>query len=169
MRKRNSFARSAFLMLLVLGLTTSAQAFNPQPDPPGFGMIGIVRGQTARLNVVIDNPNTIDNPNILVALSFVDDMGIVLVESRVHLTPGRAQHLDYSSAIGTLLRKQIRAIVRFIDSPDLRDNPNARKGGPHILGTVEVFDTESGRTAFILPGTETFFKEVEPGTPRTGR
>ena len=156
MRRRNSFGRSVFLMLLVLGLTTSAQAFNPQPDPPGFGMIGIVRGQTARLNVVIDNPNIIDNPDILVALTFVDDMGNVLAESRVSLTPGQAQHLEYSSAFGTLLREQIRAIVRFID------DPNIRIRAPRILGTLEVFDTESGHTAFILPGTERFIKEVDP-------
>jgi hypothetical protein len=30
----------------------AARAFNPQADPPGFGMIGLARGQTARLSVV---------------------------------------------------------------------------------------------------------------------
>src|SRR2546422_10941571 len=29
-----------------------ASAFNPQPDPPAFGMVGITNEQTARVNVV---------------------------------------------------------------------------------------------------------------------
>ena len=32
--------------------TSHVAAFNPQPDPPAFGMIGITHEQTARLNVV---------------------------------------------------------------------------------------------------------------------
>jgi hypothetical protein len=156
--------RSILAFLVSTAFVASAFAFNPQPDPPGFGMIGVVRGQTARVNVVInnpdfvDNPDFIDNPNILVRVVFVDDMGRVLGDSRAMVSPRRAGHFDYV-AVG--LRQQIRALV-LIDDPNIIDDPNA-KNVRRILGTLEVFDTESGQTAFVLPGTESFLKEVEPG------
>ena len=38
----------------LVGLTLgSAQAFNPQPDPPGFGMFGITEFQRAHLQVAL--------------------------------------------------------------------------------------------------------------------
>ena len=41
------------LLALATGLLASqpARAFNPQPDPPGCGMIGLIAGETARINV----------------------------------------------------------------------------------------------------------------------
>ena len=41
---------AALLVLGVLARTTTA--FDPQPDPPGYGMVGLADGQTARLNLV---------------------------------------------------------------------------------------------------------------------
>src|SRR5437588_9926100 len=62
MKVRNIFLKvvsiAAFTAAVVGSATildqgrSRAAAFNPQPDPPAFGMIGITREQTARLNVV---------------------------------------------------------------------------------------------------------------------
>jgi len=41
---------AAFSFSLTLLLVPAVQAFNPQPEPPGFGMIGMVSSQAARLN-----------------------------------------------------------------------------------------------------------------------
>src|ERR1043165_1014791 len=37
-------------------LPQRAEAFNPQPDPPGFGMVGITLGQTLRISIVNTAP-----------------------------------------------------------------------------------------------------------------
>ena len=60
MKNRNLFRRSLVLIALVgvvmavvgIWLTTYVRAFNPQPDPPAFGLISLNPGQTLRLNVV---------------------------------------------------------------------------------------------------------------------
>jgi hypothetical protein len=47
------FVVGCIAALLVLGaLARTTTAFNPQPDPPRYGMVGVVEGQTARLNLV---------------------------------------------------------------------------------------------------------------------
>jgi hypothetical protein len=39
------------LVIAVAPSSHTAKAFNPQPDPPRIGMVGIADGQTARLNL----------------------------------------------------------------------------------------------------------------------
>lgn len=51
---------------------------------------------------------------------------------------------------------QIRAAVDM-----LADGPHV-KNSSIVLATVEVFDTESGHTAFLAPGTTLFLQEVDP-------
>jgi hypothetical protein len=60
MKYRNVFTKSLVMIgfvgvVLAVGggwLTTYVKAFNPQPDPPAFGLISLNPGQTLRLNVV---------------------------------------------------------------------------------------------------------------------
>lgn len=146
------------LLVVVFLVGGAAYAFNPQPDPPGFGMIGIVRGQAARLNVTIDNPNTIDNPDLLVGLQFVGMDGRVLKQMTARLAAGRSASFDFMFEEGPIDergRVQIRAVVKAID------NPNIKKAPSNFLATVEVFDMVTGQTAFVLPGTVRFIKEVD--------
>lgn len=76
-----------------------------------FGMVGIVAGQTARLNVVntIGDPNT--RPNCRVALGILDSQGNILVDDPDQI-PGRGQatFLELNAAAFEA-RVQIRAIV----------------------------------------------------------
>jgi hypothetical protein len=60
MKYRNVFTKSLVLIAVIgvviavagVWLTTRVAAFNPQPDPPAFGLISLNPGQTQRLNVV---------------------------------------------------------------------------------------------------------------------
>jgi hypothetical protein len=119
-------------------------AFNPQPDPPAFGMIGITNEQTARLNVV--NVGEVQPGRVQVELMFLDGQGNVLRRSTETLMPGRATFLDLDGA--TLPRDsgppsaggnrtQIRAKIRLVEDPNLTPIPI---GDRNLAATVEVFD-----------------------------
>ena len=137
--------------------TSHVAAFNPQPDPPAFGMIGITHEQTARLNVVNwgdgpvpqgDRSGPIpdgDRP-VQVELIFLDSWDNMLRRSTETLMPGHAAFLDLDGA--TLPRDtgppsaggnrtEIRAKIRLFEDPSLSPVP---QGGLNLAATVEVFD-----------------------------
>lgn len=133
----------AAAMAAMLG-TTPASAIK-EVDQREFGMVGIARGQVLRLNVVsIDNPDLKPAP-VRLELMFLDSEGHPFlnpdgtpVRKRVVLAPGQADFLDIS--FPPFLdggRVQIRAVVRSIDNPD-------------FITTLEGFDTETGRTFFVI-------------------
>lgn len=143
----------AATMAAMLG-TTHASAIK-EVDQREFGMVGIVRGQALRLNVVsIDNPDFKPAP-VRLELMFLDSEGNLFlnpdgtpVRKRVVLAPGQADFLDIS--FPPFLdggRIQIRAVMRSIDNPDLRGIDN-----PDFITTLEGFDTETGRTFFVIEG-----------------
>jgi hypothetical protein len=148
--RRMAFASLIAVLLGVGVLSRHATAFNPQPDPPGFGMIGIADGQTARLNIVnlgVPDPTTGLPPDpCRVRLQFVDADGNVLASRGVAPEGGHAKFLDFApSFVNTIdavapLRAEIRAVV-------LADN-----GVPPdpCRVTLEVFNNASGRTTFVL-------------------
>jgi hypothetical protein len=69
--------RVAALLACGAGAVTVIQAFNPQPDPPGFGLIGITpESQFARLNVSnVGIPGISLGGSCEVQLSFGDGQG----------------------------------------------------------------------------------------------
>src|SRR5262245_20625133 len=69
---RNPLGLAAAGLLFV---TAPAVAFNPQPEPPAFGMVGLARSQTAILNVVLAPVPEDVQPPCLVDLSFADASG----------------------------------------------------------------------------------------------
>lgn len=80
----------AALALTAVWVAERAWAFNPQPDPPGIsGIVGVVDGQTARLNVVNVSPATLGAELFIRAGD-----GSVRNYSRVSLRPGQAASLD---------------------------------------------------------------------------
>ena len=144
-----------------------ARAFNPQPEPPGrWGLFGIVAGQSARVSVV----NTSGDPHgyppgpCRVGLAFVDADGTVLKEARLTLRPGQATSLDYGfnpppdpergDAVGSTIdgrgRQDLRARIEIADLVDPGDRgPRLVPPGP-CVPSVEVFETATGRTAFLV-------------------
>ena len=150
--------------------TSHVAAFNPQPDPPAFGMIGITHEQTARLNVVNwgdVNPGPCRSSGevqpgpcrVEVEFIWFDSQGNVLLRSTETLMPGHAAFLDLDG--GTLPRDtgppsaggnrtQVRAKIRLLDDPNLAPVP---QGDRNLAATVEVFDNfgpDAGKSRFAV-------------------
>jgi hypothetical protein len=96
------------VMTVVLGAPALAlgpwvvRAFNPQPEPPAFKMVGLARTQTAVLNVVATNPPGDTRTACRRGLSFVI-LEPVPPEARTDHGPGSAcpsQSDVYSPAPG---------------------------------------------------------------------
>jgi|SRR6266498_2391352 len=117
--------------------TEPAQAYEDPNEKP-FPMVGLAKGQTARLNMVnIGDPNL--NP-CEVQMVFYDSQGKALARDVQRLDPGMATFLDLSyAAVGNPnIRVQIRAWVKVIGDPTL------------CLASLEVFDDETGKTAVFI-------------------
>jgi hypothetical protein len=114
------------------------QAYDQTDEKPS-PMVGLARGQTARLNVVnIGDPNS--SP-CEVQMIFYDSQGKALASDAQKLDPGVATFLDlhYSDVGNPNIRVQIRSWVKVV------------VGDPNIcLSSLEVFDDESGKTTIFI-------------------
>ena len=129
-------------------LSATANAFNPQPEPPGFGIVSVNADQTIRLNVVCWEHDVGGLPPTPCSgeLMFHDMAGNIVARQLVRLRPGGATVLDF-----TLGPRTSSATLVGIDPCWIPDPFSGR-----ALPTVEVFDTASGRVA----------RHVNPVTPR---
>ena len=144
MNSRNVLMRLISLTTLVIALMfffgarpERVQAYE-DPNEKLMPMVGLAKGQTARLNMVnIGDPNL--NP-CEVQMVFYDSQGKALASDVQKLDPGMATFLDLNyAAIGDPnVRVQIRAWVKVIGDPTL------------CLASLEVFDEETGRTTVFI-------------------
>ena len=139
-------------LMLALGLLSSAdlRAFNPQPDPPGFGMVGITAGQTLRFNV-----SNAQLPPIRgfppgpcrVELTIFDGAGNLLLPAvRTTLAPGVSTHLDLRGDDVTNSdhpRQEVRPVFRFLDD-SAAGNDSAFPPGP-CVSSIEIIDNLTGK------------------------
>lgn len=184
MRTPNTKKRVTVLMALATMLAAGtiwevrrARAFNPQPDPPGrYTMVGIVRGQSIRINasnINLTDPNTPPDP-CRVRLAFVDTDGGVLTNPRTGEAVGRTVtlqngqstflHLDADEFfIGdtTAGRLQLRPVFR---SSAL--NSDAKTRPLRCVPSVEVIDNATFKTSFVYAGTPSFTDPPEPDRPQ---
>ena len=123
-----------------------------------FGLIGLARGQTARLNVVNLRSLRPAEPTAdqvvtavpcSVRLSFLDQRGNVIARSVESILPGDGAFLDlpFHEAIPPGFggnRFEIRAVVQVLRRPE-----DERRCV--TISTVEIFDSETGRTNTIYP------------------
>ncbi len=144
-------AVSTLTATFAISMPSRAAGFDPQPDPPGkFGMVGLTRGQTARLNVVnIGNPN---ESSCSVELSFLDSLGNTVGIQPCIIPPGEADFLDLNAeALGgpdTFGRFQIRATVALGGSSTRPRE--ARACANNLRLTLEVFETATGATTVFI-------------------
>jgi hypothetical protein len=150
-RSRRLAAGSLCALVVAVGaLSRSANAFNPQPDPPRIGMVGIADGQTARLNLVnVSAPDdTLIPPPCRARLQVLDADGNVLAQRRVVVDAGHSAFVDFRPSfmptnIGDVLgpaRAEIRAAVDFADEVF----------PPPCRASLEIFDNVTGRTQIAL-------------------
>ena len=134
---------------VVLGaMSGTAAAFNPQPEPPGFGIVSINPDQTIRLNVVCWEHDVNGVPPGIChgELMFHDMAGNIVARQSVNLAPGQGDLLDFTFGVRTSPGNLVGI------NPCWIPGPNSGRGLP----TAEVFDSQSGRVAL----------HVNPLTPR---
>jgi hypothetical protein len=178
MKNRRTFmiASAAFILI---GLATfgflryspqQVRAFNPQPDPPGYGLVGITNGQTVRISVVntgLADSNLPPDP-IRVVMTFRDTDGNLFRNSdgnpirRVVLLKGGESALlelnadNFARIADASGRIQLRPVVQIQQA----DGTNQAPPDP-CIPSVEVFNNSNGRTQFMMP----FLPAVQRTTP----
>ena len=155
-------------------LAGSASAFNPQPDPPGFGTIGIVSSQMARLsvsNVFVADMDVVDAPSLWppgpawppgpcyppgpckVELIFLDSRGGIVKREVKSVSAGQTAWIDLPASLlvsGTN-RAQIRAVVNVLEWP--RDPETGSMLADPFIATLEIWDMDTGKTRVVMsPG-----------------
>jgi hypothetical protein len=140
-----------------------AQDFNPQPDPPGFGLVGLQVGETILLNVVcFDHPvgNLLPPDPCHGVLMLHTGAGATLGEKRYDLLPGQTARLRFTrpTPVGDVSPAARVAIV-----PCVLPAPGSGFGIP----SVEVFDTR-GRLALFENPAATKMSEFNNGLTDPG-
>jgi len=139
---------AASCAVALAAVSGSAGAFNPQPDPPGFGIVSVNADQTIRLNLVCWAHEVEGLPPAPCdgTLMFHDTAGNVVAVQVVKLAPGGATYVDYAAG------PRLGPVNLVGINPCWMPGPTSGRALP----TVEVFDTASGRVA----------RHVNPLTPR---
>ncbi len=173
----------ALVVITTLGASMRTKAQDQQPPPVNdryalFGLVGMTRGQTARLNVSNLVPPPIGElpPGpIRVELSFVDTEGHTLVNNDsqpirrvVMLEAGHSASLQIN-ANNLLVRDEnrlnFRPVVKVTPPPVGDTQTQAPPVGDRIVPTFEVIENATGKTAFLYPGLIRGFNP-QPDPPR---
>jgi hypothetical protein len=184
MRTHNIRKRVGIALVLATMLTTGAiwevrraRAFNPQPDPPGrYTLVGIVRGQSIRINASNIAPADSNSPPdpCRVRLAFMDADGTVLTNPRTGEPVGRT--LTLQNGQSTFLHVNAdeffvgdTAAARLELRPVFREvtlNPNPQTPPDPCVPSVEVIDNATSKTSFIYAGTPSFGDPPDPERPQ---
>jgi hypothetical protein len=123
------------------------RAFNPQPDPPAFGLMGLDPFAVARLNAVCANtplPGGVNPGPCDVTLAFDDSSGRLLKQMRISLEPGHGASFDLTA------REAMTTSARRVEvQPSIFPS-----GRGFVLVTAEIYDEFTGRTMALLNPTE---------------
>lgn len=142
MKTRGIVSVLAVIAVGWLGWTTrqATAADQGKQEYLAFGQLGIVRGQSARLNAVSVGLGR----DREVELLFLDQEGNVLERSEQVLAPGHCMSLTLpfpEQRAGDGRAVQIHALVKWID-------PTGRERG-YIIPTFEVTDDATGKTTIM--------------------
>jgi hypothetical protein len=162
-----TFASCALIAVVVatIWVTIHAKDFNPQPDPPAFGLISLNPGQSLRLNVVNTLPPPTDPGRLGSATrhamlgfdmyradgrTFTSDVSGPCFTAHhfadrqsceVMLTPGEAASFDFTSAA----EMGITQVLPAVQDDDRNKNPA-------LVYTLEV--REGGKVIQLLPAVQ---------------
>jgi hypothetical protein len=146
--------------MCVLTLATPglfAQAVSaPAQQTYTFAMVGVAEGQTVRLNVL--NPGfapPIGGLPCSARLTFLDGKGNAIKSEVVIVSPGQSVPYDLFSDRDLTLAVNERVEIRAtVATPALLPpSPTPPTTGPcKLIGTLEVFDSLTGRTQAVIEG-----------------
>jgi len=136
----------ALIALLALGAFWAPVRSNEQPTVADMkaprmvtGLLGLAAGQTARMSVV----NWGDQP-VKVEMLLLDENGKADIVRDGIVAPGQSLADEFSWPCCGVERVEVRSIVRPVD-------PQGRKAFDQLIGTLEIFDNETGKTTALLP------------------
>ena len=162
------FRWSRFAPAIALACTAAAQ----QQPGVGFAVIGVPASQTARINVLNEAIATAPGgpprdsevtPGCQVVLQFYGSDGQVLKEQAIDgLAPGKIAFLDFTPA--DKARTPIRAVARFGYSGGAQPMPGMADAC-RIVPSLEIFDTESGKTQILLTDAKPLAGGASRSTP----
>ena len=165
-KKRQILTLAAITLatLAAIGVAFKTQkvgAFNPQPDPPGYGLVGITDIQSIRINAVntkVPDPNSPPDP-CRVVMTFRDANGNPFLNGNGNvirrialLNAGESAFLVLNGAnLGRDPngRVQLRPDVRVQQADGTPDTPP-----DPCIPTVEVISNATSRTQFMLPAVQ---------------
>jgi hypothetical protein len=143
MKPKGRLLKAATLGVLMaitaLSITNPAKAFRPIYMKFNFGMVGITRGQTARLSML-----NLGREPISLSLNFTDSGGRVIKQSFEMVEGGHSIFLDLTP--GTV----DDVAGRFQIHASIEASGGGVEGGRPFIPTLEVFDNETGRTHVVL-------------------
>jgi hypothetical protein len=138
-----------------VGLFAQSNLVAPTAETRTSGMVGVVDGQVARVNVL--NPGVVAPAVGVVCtatLSFFDGAGTLLKTGPVIVLPGQSQSLDVFGdkdlSLTGATRREIRATITI---PAVAPVSTAASNPPAactLIGTLEVFDETTGKTQVVL-------------------
>jgi hypothetical protein len=145
----------------------------PTQETRTTGAVGIAYGQTARFNVL---NREVPAPSVgavcAAVLTYYDGKGVMLKQSTVTVPLGQIGSLDLFSDVDLQLpavqRKQIRATVSvpLVPPPASSAADTKPTTACRLVGTLEIFDTLTGRTEVVLGATHPM--PAAAATPATG-
>jgi hypothetical protein len=165
-------SKSATLIciLTLMALALSAQVIPVVPTVQTTGMVGIADAQTAQLNLL--NPGVAPPATVTVCsatVSFVDADGTVVKSTTLSVDPGKSMAFSLRSDIDLHLltgdRREIRALIAISAIlPPTATTTSTAIPACHLIPTLEILDTASGRTLVVLGHVETI-PSVVAATP----
>jgi hypothetical protein len=151
------------VVVLIALAAVPALAFNPQPDPPAFGIVAITELQSIHLHVALPAVQRGVQPGpCRVTLSFVNGDGQTISSTPATLMPGEAATLSFVPARvvgdGPVLtdaldiapaRHRLRAVVTYPPDPGRGTSPPDPCHG--LLANVQVAGADGVPTATLAP------------------
>ena len=149
---------SALTVLIVLGLSNAAKA-----QATNFTMIGLINGQTLKLNIVAWPPNPTYPPSPCTALlGFQDSSGVpVGTTKKVSLAIGESDSLSVSLSAGGDVAIRPELLPRVVSA-------GTEPLSATCVASAEVIDTASGVTTVGVPGAKYPPNPTLPGNPIFG-
>ncbi len=169
----DSLKKIALFGLAVSGVF--AQTSTPVPTPYGVtyttGLVGIVPGQTARMNILdAATPALTTNPvsACYVAVTYYNAAGTLLKTSTVAVTPGTANHVDLIPAATPVAvtanqPADIRAAFSLLAVPVAGSATTIVAPVCNLVATLEIFDEITGKISIVMDGIH----QVESATTTT--